>query len=503
MKNPQILNDPPVLLKELKKKSERNWIKNGEERALELFHEMSKRVPAYKDFLAKNNVNPDSIKTIEDFKQLPTVDKNNYLRQYKLSDLCWNGELKEESWVISTTSGSTGEPFYFPRTNEQDWQYAATAEMYLLNNFNIDKKSTLYIDGFAMGAWIGGLFTYQAIKHVANRGKYKLSIITPGIFKKEIIKAVRNLGHNYDQVIIGGYPPFVKATIDEGIEEGLDWKEYKLGFIFSAEGFNESFRDYVIEATGLTDSYRDTLNHYGTVDLGTMSHETPIAILIRRLALKHKSLFKTIFKDVYKLPTLTQYMPEMFYFEDINGHLLCSAFSGLPLVRYDLKDNGGVFTWRDIQKQFESEGIDLLKEAKQAGIEDTIMNLPFVYVYERADFVVKLYGANIYPETIRKALQHTDLTESVTGRFTMMIQFDKRHNQFLELNVELKHMVKKSNELKRDIQEIIVHRLLKENSEYKSNYKEAPQRQMPEIVLWEYENPLYFQSGVKQKWVKK
>jgi hypothetical protein len=56
-----------------------------------------------------------------------------------------------------------------------------------------------------MGAWIGGVFTYEVIKSIARKKKYKLSIISPGILKHEIIKAVVNLGEHFDQIIIGGY----------------------------------------------------------------------------------------------------------------------------------------------------------------------------------------------------------------------------------------------------------------------------------------------------------
>src|SRR3989344_6681302 len=164
------------------------WMLRGEHQALKLFHQMSLRVPAYKDFLKKNKVNPQNVHTIKDFLRLPTIDKNNYLRAYPLDMLCWDGKLAEGQYVISTTSGSTGEPFYFPHTKEQNLQYAAVAELYLRTNFTIHKKTTLYIDAFPMGAWIGGVFTYDAIRIIADRG-YALSVITPGVHKQEVIKA--------------------------------------------------------------------------------------------------------------------------------------------------------------------------------------------------------------------------------------------------------------------------------------------------------------------------
>jgi phenylacetate-CoA ligase len=132
-----ISKNPERLLQDLRTKPEQYWIRRGEKMALRLFRQMAERVPAYKDFLRKNKVDPKKIKTIKDFKSVPTVDKNNYLRRYPLEKLCWDGRFNERQWVFATTSGSTGKPFYFPREDRQDWQYTLTAELYLRTNFEI------------------------------------------------------------------------------------------------------------------------------------------------------------------------------------------------------------------------------------------------------------------------------------------------------------------------------------------------------------------------------
>ena len=253
---PEDFKNPIKLDRLLKTKPESYWLTRGERRVLNLFHLMARRVPAYKDFLKKNKINHLLVKNISDFKKVPPVDKNNYLRVYPLEALCWDGEFDSKRWTVAVNSGSTGEPFYFPREIGQDRQYGLCAELYLRNNFEIHKKSTLYIDTWAMGAWIGGLFTYEALRLLAERGKYKLSIIAPGIVKDEIFKAVKSLGHKFDQVIIGGYPPFVKDILDEGETLGINWKKNNIKLIFSAESFSEEFRDYVYERAGIRDTYK-------------------------------------------------------------------------------------------------------------------------------------------------------------------------------------------------------------------------------------------------------
>lgn len=495
--------NPLTLLRQLEQKSETYWISRGNRMALQLFKRMAIRVPAYKDFLKKNHIDAKKIKTITDFQQVPTIDKQNYLRQYPLNQLCWDGKFQQESWVLSSTSGSTGEPFYFPRTQDQDWQYALTAELYLRTNFAIHKKTTLYIDAFPMGPWIGGLFTYQAIRYVAERGKYSLSIITTGIDKAEIIRTVKKFGKQFDQIIIGCYGPFLKDTLDDGIHEGINWKEYNLKFIFSAEGFSESFRDYVCDVAGLKNPCRDTLNHYGTVDLGTMSYETPLSILIRRTALKNPSLYCELLPVEHKLPTLTQFMPEMFNFEEVNGTLFCSAPSGIPLVRYNLKDHGGIISYEHAMGIFDKFNIDLHKETKKEKIDDTVWRLPFVYVYERSDFSISFYAFQIYPETVRRALFDTELHASLTGKFSMLTKFDDNQNQYIEVNVELKRNIQSSSELTKKIQTSITNRLLEESSEYRETHREIGGRVIPRIVFWPYEDMKFFKPGTKQKWTMK
>lgn len=505
MKRPQLnskLSDVPKLQKLLKSKPEHYWTARGEKMAIQLFHDMAIHVPAYKDFLEKNNIRHSAIKNIKDFQLVPLINKDNYLRTYSREMLCWGGKFNSEQWVISTTSGSTGEPFYFPRGDLQDEFYAVTAELYLRENFKIQDRKTLYIDAFAMGAWIGGLFTYEAINRVAKKG-YPISIITPGINKLEVINTVKNLGENFDQVIIGCYPPVMRDIIDMGIEMGLDWGKYNLGIVFSAEGFSEEFRDYIVKNGKLSNVLTSSLNHYGSVDLGTMSHETPFTILVRREALKNEQLFKQLFEAENKQPTFTQYLPEMFYFESVNDSVVCSSYSGLPLVRYDLNDRGGVMSFDHIKSAYSKVGKDLKSDIHQSNI-GTPWNIPIVYLYERNDFSVTFIGAQIYAEEIKKALLDKSLHNIVTGKFTMISDYDTNANPILEINVELRQGVSDNNQMiNENILKCIVDTLIKENSEYRSNYSEYGVKIKPLIKLWPNDHPTYFSGKGKQKWVKK
>ncbi len=496
------LNEAKSLLSDVKKYKQPYWTERGEAAALKLFHEAATRIPAYKDFLEKQGFDPDSVVTIEDFQKVPLTSKDNYLRKYKRSELCWDGNFTNNSWTISATSGSTGKPFYFPRQDVHNDYYALTAEMYLLEHFKIDQKSTLYVDAFAMGVWIGGVFTYESVRKVAERG-YDISVVTPGINTDEVLNCVRELGGEFDQVIIGCYPPILKDIVDIGVEQGIEWSDYNLGIVFSAEGFSESFRQYIFDKANLKDSYLSTLNHYGTVDMGTMSHETALTNLIRKNLADSDELSRSIFGKTKKLPTLTQFLPEQFYFEQVDGNVVCTSNSGYPLIRYDLKDIGGVLTMEEVEVAYRESGASLRDEASRAHIDGHIWNLPFVYLFERADFSVTFSGAQIYPEEVKKALLNPELHDSVTGKLTLISDYDEEARNYLEVHIELRRGVDASKDLENLVQEKVVEILIAENSEYRVLHQANPDKLLPNIKLWPFKHEEHFSGKGKQVWSKK
>lgn len=410
--------------------------------------------------------------------------------------------LKEVT-TLASTSGSTGEPFYFPRGEEQDAQYEYVAELFLKNQFEIDKYSTLAINGFGMGIWIGGIFTFKILNNLSQKG-YDLTIAPTGRMKDVFLKTFKKMASYYDQVILMGYPPFIKDIVDEAEAYGIDWKKHRLKLFFATEGFSEKFRDYLTERSGIQNSLLHSLNIYGSVEFGTMSHETPLSILIRKIALSDKKIFRTLFPNANTTPTLVQYHPHIVYFEEVDGEVVASGYgSSIPLVRYRFHDNGGVYGFEQMVSKLNGLGVDIFAEAKKEGIQDTIFYLPFVFVHGRSDFVVNLRGANIYPENIRKALEHKELENALTGKFVMTTPEDKDFNEYLQVHVELKKNVSSSKKLEQLIKRTIVTTLNADSSEFADMYSSESDKIGPEIVLHDNEDKDYFpQDSIKQRWIK-
>lgn len=487
--------DANTILRLYEQKNEKYWALIAQKSLLKLFRKMSKGVVGYSKFLKNNQVSLHLIKDYSDLELVPATYKKNYFQKFPLKELVWGNTIKTKPFVFTATSGSTGEPTYFLRDKELDEQYSVLAQMFMDQG---RPGSTLFIDCFGMGVWIGGLITYSAFRYCALRG-YPLTIITPGVNKKEIFHALTKAASNFDNVILAGYPPFIKDVLDEAVVEGINFSKFHMRLLFAAESFSENFRDYVIKQAHVKSPYFDTLNIYGSAEVGAMAFETPLSILIRRLAVKYPKILAQLF-TTYKLPTLAQFNPMFVDFEAKAGEILISADVATPLFHYKIGDYGGVYKFSQIEKIFANNGVNLGRESKKLGIK--IYELPFVYVYERSDLSTKLYGAIIYPEPIREALLDPKLNKFITGRMTMLTEFDSKHNQYLEINLEMMPKLKPKSGLEKLCQELVVKNLIKKNAEYKNNYGSIPHKVIPKIIFWPHTDPKYFGDSGKQKWIK-
>lgn len=493
------------ILASVYKKTSVSWSSEQKRKSLQLFYNASKRVPAYKKFLKENKISPKKIKTFKDFQSIPAITKDNYLQKYSLEELSWDGKLNsfnKDSLVFTSTSGSTGEPFYFSRNSVVDQQTAIIHELFFKNSKFASNSPTLIMVCFGMGVWVGGLITYQAFE-ITGRGDYPISIITPGINKEEIFKILKKLSPHFKQTILAGYPPFLKDIIDEAEERNINLKKLNLRLLFAAEMFTENFRNYLAKKTKLNNVFTDTMNIYGSADIGAMAFETPISILIRKMSLKHPKIFRDIFSDINKIPTLAQYIPSFISFETKDNEILITGNSSIPLINYSIGDHGGTFTFNQIKEKLLSHKLDLYKEAKKLGIKDYIYQLPFVYVYERIDMSTTLYGLQIYPQTIKEILLQKPYSEYLTGKLTLISKFDVNHNQYLEINLELRNRKYINKIFETQLLNEIIKNLRIKNSEFRELSNFLGDKAIPKLVFWPYEDTLYFKSGVKQKWVDK
>ena len=471
----------------------------GFQNALRLFHEAAERIPAYRDFLNKHNVRAEAINTYQDFQRIPVTNKKNYLRAYSLKELCWDGNLKGLS-LISSSSGSTGEPFVWPWGEAQKAEGALELESVFPVVFEMDRYSTLYIDCFAMGTWIGGMFTSACMEYLSLKG-YPLLTITPGLDKNSTFDLFQKIAPEFDQIIFGGYPPFIKGLLEEGQGLGIDWKQHRIKFFFAAEGFSERWRDRVHQIVGATDPLTTSISIYGSADAAILAHETPLTTAIRRAVCDEPQHMQHLFVKSH-LPTLAQYDPRFKFFEALDQSFVFTTRSGIPLIRYNIGDTGSIYAFHDMERRLAELSIDMQHLLPRDMQAKYYWKLPFVYLFGRSDLTISLYGLLIYPEHVKFGLERQAFQQAITGKFVMAVEFDGDQNPYFYLAVELAPGVQPDVRLQDEIQQAVVEGLREINSEYHDMESAVRERVFPHVELIEYNSSAYFRIGTKQKWVK-
>ncbi|TSC65305.1 MAG: hypothetical protein CEO22_516, partial [Candidatus Berkelbacteria bacterium Gr01-1014_85] len=305
----------------------------GFENALNSFKKASQSVPAYSDFLRINGVNYSKIRTVDDFKHVPIVTKDNYLTKYPFKDMLVAGDIISPK-IISMSSGSSGMPFFWPR-NAYNSNESTEMHRQIFEQFDTLRKNTLIIIAFAMGNWIAGTYTLEALQALQDDG-HRLTITTPGLDATAISRIFNELGQSYEQVIIMGYPPFVKDALLHtkdlmGIKR---FSRLNLKVVLAGENISEQWRDYLMSNFIGNKSLLNVCLIYGTADAGMMGHETPETITFRRYLTKASNGVRNNFLNFSKnntIPTIVKYYPEYKFFEEVDNYLIFTYYGALPL----------------------------------------------------------------------------------------------------------------------------------------------------------------------------
>ncbi|MDQ3762149.1 MAG: phenylacetate--CoA ligase family protein [Actinomycetota bacterium] len=470
----------------------------AERRALALFASVVATVPAYRAFLAEHAVDPTAVRSVADFRTLPLLTKENYLRRHPLAQLCRGGTLVGCD-MVAVSSGSTGEPTFWPRSLADELAVTSRFEQVFHDSFRADQRTTLAVVCFALGTWVGGMYTASCCRHLAAKG-YPITVITPGSNVEEILRVLTALAPQFEQVVLLGYPPFLKGVIDTGAARGVPWPDYRVKLVLAGEVFSEEWRTLVGERLGGADPCFGSASLYGTADAGVLATETPLSICIRRYLAAHPALARELFGQA-RLPTLAQYDPRSRLFEVHNGTLLISGDNGIPLIRYHIADTGGLTSFDAMLAVLAEHGFDPVAELRREHPQDGcrgIRELPFVHVFGRSLFTVSYFGANIYPENITVGLEQPPVAAWVTGKFVMESREDADHDRQLAIAVELAPGIAGTEEMRQEIAQSIVAQLRRLNSEF--DHYTPPEYQLPQVSLHPAGDPEYLPPGVKHRY---
>jgi phenylacetate-CoA ligase len=325
-------------------------------------------------------------------------------------------------------------------------------------------------------------------------------VITPGNNKEEIFRVVTELGGLFDQVALLGYPPFLKDVIDSGIARGIDWEPYRVKMVMAGEVFSEEWRSLVAERIGSDSPWTDFASLYGTADAGVLGNETPLSVCIRRFLAENPEAARALFGES-RLPTLVQYDPFSRFFEKVGGALVFTGDNGVPLIRYDILDSGGLVPYEEMLAFLGGWGFDPLAECEKRGISRGVRPLPFVYLFGRSDFTVSFFGANVYPENVAVGLEQPGIREWVTGKFVLQALEDADRDRYLSVVVELAPGAEADEGKRQAVADSILTHLTRLNSEF-ANYVPSEYR-VPKVRLLPAGDPSYFPVGVKHRYTRK
>ena len=454
--------------------------------AMAIFRHAREHVPAYRSFLRAEGISERKARLITDIRDVPKTTKKNYILPYPVELRMAKGSLTKTN-IIASSSGTTGNPLYWPRGSEANKDAVAYHEYIFQKLFGMShERSTLAIIAFPMGVYTSGIATTLPLFDIAKR--FPLTVVTAGLNRDGIIDVAARYAGQFDQVILIGHPFFIKDVLETGAKR-VNWKKCHTKLMMCSEGFTEEWRTYVMGLIGTKDPAH-VLNTYGSSEMLLMATETPLSIAIRRKAVHSPRIREALFPSEAHPHNLFQYDPKRHFIESVEGALLFTSGMEMPFVRYQIGDEGRIFSFEEAAAL----------AGQKVGVHRDKM--PFVSLRGRLDHTITFHGINMYPEHFHHALNTKTILKHLTGKFVLERVVDKHLSPVLQVVIELRQEAKSSLSLVRNLTKLIKATLEKESIEYRFLLTHVGGELTPRVLLKPYQDSEYFKVGVKPKYIR-
>lgn len=408
----------------------------GEKLLIKAFHRAAERVPFYKNFLSQKGINPKKIKDLGSFQRnVPFLDKEIIFPNNDLEDICINGKLKD----IKTFYTSSGYSGIFSIGVETEKSISDSANMidFLLDyQLQASDKKTLLINCLPMGIKIN-----SALVKVAETGvRYDAALAL-----------TKKLARSFDQIIIVGENLLLKELVEEGLEQGIDWKKMVVHLITGGEFIAENWRSYLAHLLGI--DFEQPEKGLIAINMGlselslSIFQENPSTIKIRRQLLKNQDFRRALIKtreDNYPIPMVMQYSPQNVFLEtevqpDGREELFVTTVSDvkMPLIRYQTGDFVRLLSYKKMDEFLTQFNLNHLRPP---------FSFPFGLIYGRFRGITLKDNLEIYPEMVKEALfSDYNLVSCITGNFKL-----KAVSDHVLIEIQLRKGVKDTPELASD-----------------------------------------------------
>lgn len=243
-------------------------------------------------------------------------------------------------------------------------------------------------------------------------------------YQSELIALTDCLNADKQQIILTGYPPFLKDVASEAKTRGYDLKSYSVAAIVGGQGISEAMRDQLLEV------YQQVHSSYGASDLDiNLGVEMEFAMNLRKVIAKNPGLGRELYGSNKGLPMIFHYHPMNYHVEcDENDELIFTCTRSdrsSPRIRYDLGDKGRVYASSDVQALLCKYGIFNFNKPKT--------NFPLMFIWGR-DATVIFNGANLTFDELENAMTTNEALKNCVLKKAFYKVDDEHFEIWLELN---------------------------------------------------------------------
>ncbi|MDJ0724477.1 MAG: hypothetical protein QNJ38_05130 [Prochloraceae cyanobacterium] len=396
---------------------------------------VQKVVPAYQRFLTDNN-----IRIGEPFEMLPRSDKKSYALAYPFEELL--GDDYEDILGIFSSSGSSGNLFYWPSLKSTNRSTPSNLRKFLEQRFAIDRKKTLAIVGTSLGSWLGGEHFSWMLKSIIMDTPYPFWVFSPGNKIEQIINLIDRIDALVDQIVIFIVPSTIAHLHLKASQLNKPLPLNKLKYIATGEPFPESVRISLQKLAGLDETTPFMFSAYGSADTGGLGIESIETVALRQLLYQNQTLAKQLIKDS-TIPHFFHFIAADTYVEIIDGNLAVTKWQAIPLVRYILYDRVSFYSWQELTEAILASKYLILPEDRPlinviTGAKNLVGDL--IAVTGRSDSTLVLNGCNLTEYMLDEAVKCEELQELTTGLYRAKIIYEN-NKQYLNFDLEIKEGV--------------------------------------------------------------
>lgn len=359
-------------------------------------------VPGYRRFLEASGASIEG-----PFEGLPLLTKQNYLLEYPIEELCWNGNLGNCHLIGSSSGFSKSGSVFWPKRPEDELHYLDSLEKMLIQNYGIDQERTLIVCCMALGTWFGGMTVTAALRVIAASGRLPITVCTPGLNLAEAVEIYSRFYSNFKKVLWITNPSNIALISSLIQKKGIAFPPGTCSFPVVGEYFSETFRETVASRYGhATEAPFVVWTGYGSADTGDIGVETATTIRLRKHFHHNPELGRKLF-GTDDTPMLLAMAPKA-HLELLDGKIVVTKDQLVPLVRYNTGDEGGLLE-KTTLKQLGSIPPELLAELPEQ----------LLFVRGRVSDSIIFYGTNLNVQDINRYFLGLPKEMAYSGLFTV------------------------------------------------------------------------------------